>query len=147
MADKMVCFKCKWSGAKSEGIQDPDFKYFVSCPKCNGVLREVQYNEKIDPILYSDLTKDFASIDFIQLAFAALSQSNADQALNFDQLVEKLGVSLPWDDKWYTTAWKVLNENGVYENSQRAKDDDIVVGLAQCKQSGIKAEEAARRFL
>jgi len=75
---KLVCYNCGWAGNKSQLNIDPDWPTVLSCPKCDRLVNEICYTDKIDPVVYGAFTNDFEKEDWIRLMYAALDQSSLD---------------------------------------------------------------------
>jgi len=45
---------------------------------------KVQYSERIDKVIYSDLTRDFKTVDWIRLTEAALDQAGVGRETDRD---------------------------------------------------------------
>lgn len=48
---------------------------YVTIPEGENRMKEVQYSQKIDKVIYSEHTRDFAKEDWIKLANAAFDQA------------------------------------------------------------------------
>lgn len=110
---KLVCYNCKWVGNKSQLKIDPDFPTVLSCPKCDQLVNEIYYTDKVDPVIYGTFTNDFEKDDWIRLMYAALDQSGLKipQIIDIQNCIYKTtGVSDTYKFNKYGTRIPIENE-------------------------------------